>query len=100
MNSTPSSIPPMPCLGSVAQHDGMKITVSWRAGRNADQADIVDLAPVIMTYKVYRPLRDDPELFKSVHLTADGTAIAWGDTNAIDMAATTIERLAEKTSSD
>jgi hypothetical protein len=46
-----------------------------------------------LTYKIYRPLHDNPELFKSVHLTADGTAIAWGD---IDMAATTIERLAEE----
>jgi hypothetical protein len=41
-----------------------------------------------------RPLRDNPELFKSVHLTADGAAIAWND--EIDMAATTIKRLAER----
>ena len=49
-----------------------------------------------MTYKVYRPLRENPELFKSVHLTADGAAIAWGNDDAIDMAATTVERLAEE----
>lgn len=88
---------PMPLLSSVAHHDGMKVAVSWRSGLRADKADIVDLAPAIMTYKIYRPLREDPELFKSVHLTADGTAIAWGDDDAIDMAATTIERLAEET---
>jgi len=93
---------PMPRLGSVAHHADLKLVVSWRYGLRAERADIVDLAPVIMTYKVYRPLRDNPELFKSVHLTADGTAIAWGDNDAIDMAATTIERLAEEsmTSSD
>jgi hypothetical protein len=93
---------PMPRLGSVAHHDGLKLAVSWRYGLRAERADIVDLAPMIMTFKVYRPLRDNPELFKSVHLTADGTAIAWGDNDAIDMAATTIERLAEEsmTSSD
>jgi hypothetical protein len=93
---------PMPRLGSVAHHADLKLAVSWRHGLRAERADIVDLAPMLMTYKVYRPLRDNPELFKSVHLTADGTAIAWGDNDAIDMAATTIERLAEEsmTSSD
>jgi len=87
----------MPRLASVAHHDGMEIVVSWRTGLRAGKADVVDLAPGIMTYKVYRPLRDDPELFKSVHVTDDGTAIAWGADNAIDMAATTVERLAEET---
>lgn len=87
---------PMPLLGSVVQHGDLKVVVSWRSGLRADKADIVDLAPVIMTYMVYRPLRDNPELFKSVHLTADSTAIAWGNDGVIDMAATTIERLAEE----
>ena len=88
---------PMPRLASVAHHDGMEVAVSWRSGLRAGKADVVDLAPAIMIYKVYRPLRDDPELFKSVHVTAGGTAIAWGADDAIDMAATTIERLAEET---
>jgi hypothetical protein len=88
---------PMPRLGSVALHDGMQVTVSWRSGLRAGKADIVDLAPAIMTYKLYRPLRDNAELLKSVHLTADGAAIAWGSDDAIDMAATTVERLAEET---
>jgi hypothetical protein len=88
---------PMPRLASVAHHDGMEIAVSWRSGLRAGKADVVDLAPAIMTYKFYRPLRDDLELLKSVHLTADGTAIAWGTDDALDMAATTVERLAEET---
>jgi hypothetical protein len=88
---------PMPRLASVAHHDGMEVAVSWRSGLRAGKADVVDLAPAIMTYKVYRPLRDDPGLFKSVHLTADGTAIAWGADDTIDMAATTVELLAEET---
>jgi hypothetical protein len=88
---------PMPRLASVAHHDGMQVAVSWRSGLRAGQADIVDLAPAIMTYKLYRQLRDDAELFKSVHVTADGAALAWGADDAIDMAATTVERLAEET---
>jgi hypothetical protein len=88
---------PMPRLASVAYHDGMEVAVSWRSGLRTGKADIVDLAPAIMTYKLYRPLRDDAELLKSVHVTADGAAIAWGTDDAIDMAATTVERLAEET---
>lgn len=88
---------PMPRLASVAHHDGMEIAVSWRSGLRAGKADIVDLAPAIMTYKLYRALRDDSDLFKSVHVTADGAAIAWGTDDAIDMAAITVERLAEET---
>jgi hypothetical protein len=88
---------PMPRLASVAHHDGLEVAVSWSSGLRAGKADVVDLVPAIMTYKVYRPLRDDPELFKSVHLTADSTAIAWGTDDGIDMAATTVERLAEET---
>jgi hypothetical protein len=60
---------------------------------------MVDLAPVILTLKFYRPLRDKPEMLKTVHLIEDGAAIAWGEDDAIDMAATTIERLAEETMS-
>jgi hypothetical protein len=88
---------PMPRLASVAQHDSMEIAVSWRSGLRAGKADVVDLAPAIMTYKLYRPLRDNLDLFKSVHVTADGAAIGWGADDAIDMAATTVERLAEET---
>jgi hypothetical protein len=32
-----------------------------------------------------------------VHLVEDGEAIAWGDDDGIDMAATSVERLAEET---
>jgi hypothetical protein len=52
---------------------------------------------MIFAYKVYRPLRDSPESFKNVRLSNNGAALAWGgDDNAIDMAATTVERLAEE----
>jgi hypothetical protein len=88
---------PMPLLASVAHHDGMEIAVSWRSGLRAGKADVVDLAPVVMTYRIYRPLRDDIEQFKTAHITSDGTAIAWGTDDRIDMAATTVERLAEET---
>jgi len=87
----------MPRVGSVSHHGAYEIVVSWVSGPRETNADIVDLAPVILTHKFYRPLRDNPEMLKTVHIIADGAAIAWGDDDAIDMAATTIERLAEET---
>jgi len=86
---------PMPRLGAVSHHNGYEIAVSWQAGPRADKTDIVDLAPVVLAYKVYRPLRDNPKLFKALHRSDDGAAIVWNDD--IDMAATTVEWLAEET---
>ena len=87
----------MPRVGSVSHHGAYEIVVSWAAGPRERKADIVDLAPVVLTHKFFRPLRDNPEMLKTVHVIDDGAAIAWGDDDTIDMAATTIERLAEET---
>lgn len=88
---------PMPRLSSVAHHGAYEIVVGWTAGTPREHnADLVDLAPIILTHKFYKPLRDNPDLLKTVHLVEDGSAIAWGDDEAIDMAATSIERLAEE----
>jgi hypothetical protein len=84
---------PMPRLASVAHHGAYEITVEWVAGSTAD---VVDLAPLVLTHKLYKPLRDNPDLLKTVHMIEDGSAIAWGADDAIDMAATSIERLAEE----
>lgn len=83
---------PLPLMESVAPGEKTSICVKWRDGG----AQIVDLAPDIFTYKIYRPLRDDPALFGSIHLIEGGAAIAWGQDDAIDMPATTIARLASE----
>ena len=64
---------------------------SWAFARN-DRDD--DLAPHVLTFALYRPLRENRELFETVHVAADGAAIAWGPGEEIDMPATAIERLA------
>jgi hypothetical protein len=88
---------PMPRLASVARHGAYEIVVGWAAGSTREHnADLVDLAPLILTHKFYKPLRDNPDLFNTVHMIEDGSAVAWGDDDAIDMAATSIERLAEE----
>ena len=57
----------------------------------------MDLAPLIFSKKIFAPLRDDESLFRTVHVVEAGAAIAWGDGGAIDVAATTIESLADET---
>jgi|SRR5882672_366183 len=87
---------PMPRLAAVKAVDDLRVRVTWKQGIRARKTEIVDLSPLIGSLKFYKPLRDDPALFKTVHLTDLGSAIAWGD-EEIDMAATSIERLAEET---
>jgi hypothetical protein len=89
---------PMPLLASISAPGGsFEVTMTWASGTRVGSGDIVDLAPVILTHKFYKPLRDDADLFRTVHIIEDGAAIAWGADDAIDMAASTIERLAEET---
>ena len=87
----------MPRIDSVSHHGAYEVVVSWASGPRERKADIVDLAPIVLTHKFYRPLRDNAEMLKTVHINDDGAAIAWGADDAIDMAATSIERLAEET---
>jgi hypothetical protein len=91
--------PSMPRVASVSYHGGYEIAVSWLSGPREGNTEVADLAPVILTLKFYRPLRDNPEMLKTIHRIEDGTAIALGQDDGIDMAAASIERLAEETMS-
>ncbi|MBV8752550.1 MAG: hypothetical protein JO328_06790 [Hyphomicrobiales bacterium] len=88
--------PPMPQIGWVEADSDLSIRVTWVGNLNGSPPTTIDLAPAILSYKFYRPLRDNPELFRTVHITNDGTAIAWGENDEIDMPATAIERLASE----
>ncbi len=85
---------PMPRLGAVRAIDGNSVQVDWVEGARAGRSETVDLLPLIDAFKFYEPLRKNAALFASAHLIEDGNAIAWGDDDAIDMPATSIERLA------
>ena len=87
--------PPMPKLASVRSYGKSSIRVEWKPGTRAGKREIVDLSPLINSFKFYKDLRDDERLFKTVKLIDRGEAIAWGD-GEIDMAATSVERLAEE----
>jgi hypothetical protein len=90
---------PMPRLGGVRAIDGNSVLVNWVEGPRAGRTEAVNLLPLIDNFKVYEPLRRNDRLFSTVHLIADGNAIAWGNDESIDMAATSIERMAEETMS-
>jgi hypothetical protein len=86
----------MPKLASVRPADKLSIEVTWSRGPRARRSETIDLSPLIHSFKFYQKLRKDRALFKTVHLIENGEAIAWGDGDDIDMAATSIERLGEE----
>lgn len=79
---------PIPRITAVAPAGGLSVAVTWDNGH----ADTIDLAPMILAYRVFKPLRDDPALFATVAVEEYGCAIRWND--AMDMAHYTLERLA------
>ena len=91
---------PLPLIADIAAADLYSVVITWRSGAREGMVETVDLAPHILTFKLLRPLRDDRELFETVHIAAEGAAIAWGKDDEIDMPATAIERLAEEVMSN
>jgi len=71
--------------------------VTWAEGVRAPKTETIDLSPLINSLRFFKPLREKPRLRATVHLIEGGHAIAWGGDDAIDMAATSLERLAEET---
>lgn len=86
---------PMPEILSVSPYKDYRVRVKWGKTLRPRDEEIIDLSPLIETLKFYRPLRGNRKLLGTVHVTANGNAIAWGD-ESIDMAATSVERLAEE----
>ena len=87
---------PLPRMSQVQVLPDLSLSVGWAEGPRTGTADVVDLSPVINTYKFYRPLRKNKELFQTAHLVDDGHAIEWGD-GTIDMSAELIEDIASQT---
>jgi hypothetical protein len=69
------------------------VAITWAAGSRAGLTEEVDLAPIIMQYKAFAPLRANPALFAAVEIVEGGDGLGW-DEGRIDLAATTLERLA------
>jgi hypothetical protein len=91
-----TAVASMPKLSSVLPAEKLSIVVTWSEGARAHRTESVDLSPLICSFKLYKKLRKNGALFETVHLVEDGEAIAWGNDDGMDMAATSIERLAEE----
>jgi hypothetical protein len=87
---------PMPTVREVRAIGPSSIEVAWGRGKRRGERSIVDLAPLIFSRKLFAPLRGNGELFGTVHVIEDGIAVAWGDKDQIDLAATAVETLADE----
>lgn len=88
---------PMPKIAEIDVMDHLLIRVTWSEGIRANRTDVVDLSSMVNSMKHYRSLRGDEVLFRTAHLIENGRVLAWGDSDQIDMAADSIEELAEET---
>jgi hypothetical protein len=70
------------------------IEVTWAQTTRGGRTDVLDLTPLIGSYKVYCPLRDNADLFATAHLIEDGEVVSWDDPD-LEMTAELIETLAE-----
>ena len=76
----------------VADSKPFTLCIQWKDGGESR----VDVSGLVNTFRVYEPLRANPELFRKVHLGEFGTDVVWND--AVDMAADTLWRLAQEQS--
>jgi hypothetical protein len=87
---------PLPRISEIRALPDFRLAIAWAEGSRRGRTDLVDLAPVIYTYKLYRPLRNNEELFQTARLVDDGNVVAWGD-GRIDMSGELIEDIANET---
>lgn len=79
---------PIPKIREVQAGKPYIVHVSWRDGR----CEAIDVAPIVLSYKAFRPLRDDPARFAAVSVDEHGSAIVWSE--GMDIANYTLDRLA------
>ena len=75
----------LPLLRSIRVLNLYRVQVVWNDGRAVE----VDLAPQILRYAVYRPLRGNLDAFGKADVIDDGVTVAWADLD-LDMSADAI----------
>lgn len=83
----------MPQIAALAGKDKLCLEVTWKEGLRRGKTELVDLSPLVRSFKFYKPLLKAP-VFATARPDDDGHAVVW-DGN-IDMSAMSIERLAEE----
>lgn len=79
--------PALARLERVEPLDGRKVRLFWQSGK----IQVVDLAPVLLSRRVFIPLREDDTLFRQVRVEEYGTAIEWP--GGIDLSAVWLSKL-------
>jgi len=77
----------LPLLRAVKALNLYRVAVTWKDGRKAE----VDLAPHILRYGIYRPLREDMDAFRRMKVDG-GVAVAWPDAG-LDLSADAVAAL-------
>jgi hypothetical protein len=85
--------PPMAQIAKLTPRDKLSVEVTWKEGLRRGKTDVVDLSPLIKSFKFYKPLLK-PAVFATARLDDDGHTVVWD--GGIDMSAMSIERLAEE----
>ncbi|MGE6743324.1 DUF2442 domain-containing protein [Allorhizobium pseudoryzae] len=78
---------PLPRIRMVEPLDDRLLRVTWASG----QEQVVDLAPALLSRRVFMPLRQDDALFRAVTVEEFGTAIEWP--GGIDFSALWLSKL-------
>jgi DNA-binding XRE family transcriptional regulator len=82
---------PLPRIAEVAPGDEpMTLHIRWVGGGE----NVVDVAGMIQSFRIYAPLRHSAELFQTVRVGEYGADVVW--TDEIDMSTDTLWRLAEE----
>jgi len=87
---------PLPRMSEIQALPDFRLAIAWAEGSRRGRTDLIDLAPIIYTYKLYRPLRNNDELFQTARLVDGGNVVEWGD-GRIDMSAELVEEIANET---
>jgi hypothetical protein len=84
----------LPRMADAQPLPGFVLRVTWSDGRRAGREDAVDLRPVIDSYKIFRPLRDEA-FFLTGQLGDDGEAVIWSGDD-LEISADMVLSLAEE----
>ena len=83
----------MPRLAALRVAGPSQLELVWAEGARAGRTETIDLAPLLGSYKIYRPLRSNAALFATARLSENGELVAWAGEN-LEMTAEMIEHLA------
>lgn len=82
---------PLPRIAGAVPLEGRKVKVMWQSG----ETKVVDLAPALASRRIYMPLRDNDELFRTLRVSEYGDAIEWDGSPDLEFSAIWLDHLPE-----